>query len=249
MSGSPLSRCNQWRWSRLRLRPAESSGIGSTGACFRIRGQMRKRHSYRGCTAALLLSLLAWLGWPSESEAVPRAADKYKRQFLGAYREVIGLDHPALLGAQVEAESAWIDGQVSSARARGLCQFIEPTALGIEKQNPGLGALGRYSPAWCARAQAYLMRDLFTAFGYKRTPCSGWLISLAGYNGSPSTLRKEILMCDATPGCDSNRWFEHIATQRARAWVHWNESRAYVMRIFSRETDYVAAGWGASVCH
>lgn len=211
--------------------------------------QKNRRHTSRGCFVALLLFLLGWLAWPLASDAaVPSAADKYKRQFISAYREVIGLDHPALLGAQVEAESAWIDGQVSSAKARGLCQFIEPTALGIEKQNPGLGALGRYSPAWCARAQAYLMRDLFAEFGKGRSPCSGWLVSFASYNGSPSTLRREINACDATLQCDSKRWFEHIATQRSRTWAHWNENRSYVMRIFSREPDYVASGWGKSVC-
>ena len=192
---------------------------------------------------------LAWLllPWPSEA-AVPRAAEPHQRQFIGAWRAVLGAAVPAMMGAQVEAESAWRDGQTSSANARGLCQFIEPTAIGIERQNPGLGALGRYSPAWCARAQALLMRDLRDTFATGRGPCSAWLFALAGYNGSPSTLRREIAACAADIDCDHSRWFEHVATHRARTWAHWNESRGYVLRIFSREPVYAAAGWGVSLC-
>lgn len=194
------------------------------------------------------LLLLALLSVSPSDAAVPAAANRYKAEFVAAYRSTFGPSYPAMLPAQIEAESAWRDGQTSSASARGLCQFIEPTAAGQERITPTLKAFARYSPAWCARAQASLMRDLWTAFETDRSPCSAFLLALAGYNGSPSTLRREIALCAGADGCDTSRWFEHVATQRARSWPHWSENRAYVTRVFSREPAYAAAGWGAPLC-
>lgn len=192
-----------------------------------------------------MLALL--LPWPSDA-AVPAAAKRHKAEFVAVYRQTFGPSYPAMLPAQIEAESAWIDGQTSTASARGLCQFIEPSAIGQERLTPTLAAFARYSPAWCARAQSAMMRDLLAAFGAGRGACSAFLFALAGYNGSPSTLRREIAQCAAAAGCDPSRWFEHVATMRARSWAFWSESRSYVLRVYSQEPDYAAEGWGVRIC-
>lgn len=167
---------------------------------------------------------------------------------MAIHRQVWGLENPAFLAAQIEAESYWIDGRISSAAARGLCQFIEPTAAGVERLDPGLVELGRYSPAWCFRAQATLMKDEFGRFKPGRGSCTALLLAASSYNGGPKLLQREIDLCARDPGCDPSRWFGHISSQSARARWAWNENRPYVERIWAREPNYAAEGWGTSEC-
>lgn len=180
---------------------------------------------------------------------IPRAAAQWKRAFIKAQREVWGLNTPAWLAAQVGQESGFRDGLTSSVGARGLTQFMPGTAAGMERLYPDLVALGRYSPQWAFRAQALLTRDLYREFGKDRDPCNGAKHTLAGYNGSPSTLRKEVALCAADfPNCDSRLWDENVATKRARIPAHWHESRTYVFRIMQREKAYADSGWGVLFC-
>ncbi len=163
--------------------------------------------------------------------------------------QVWGLDLPAWLAGQVQQESGWRDGLTSSAGARGLTQFIPSTAEGMERLYPGLAGMGRYSPKWAFYSQSLLMRDLFLEFGKDRTKCQGLKLASAGYNGSPTTLRREIALCSASwPDCDSRLWDENVAVKNARANHHWRESRNYVSRISRSERPYSLAGWGTAYC-
>lgn len=206
------------------------------------------RRSISGCIVAALSFALPWSAWPSGSDGVPRAADRYKRDFVAVNRQIWGIGNPAFTASQIEAESAWRDGQTSSANARGLCQFIEPTALGIERQYEDIAGLARYSPAWCFRANAYLMRDEVARYKPGRGECTALLMAASAYNGGPYRLNAEIAMCREDAACDASRWFGHVDSKRSRAWWAWNENRPYVTRIYSREPAYAADGWGRLVC-
>lgn len=169
--------------------------------------------------------------------------------FVGEYRQIFGLAFPAMLPAQIQAESGWRDGLTSSANAQGLCQFLPSVGASLERQNPGLSDLARFSPAWCAKSHALLMRDLRRMFGKDRSPCTAHLFALAGYVGSPSTLQREIALCEATDGCNPNRWFLNVAETQGRRDDHFRESRDYVLKIFGLEPVYAATGsWGSSIC-
>lgn len=186
---------------------------------------------------------------PATVFKVPPAARPWKRQYLKVVHEVWGLNYPSWLAAQVGQESSWRDGLTSKAHARGLCQFIAPTAIGIERQHPGLVALGRYSPAWCFRAQAILMKDLYRTYKAVRDPCNTIKLAGSAYNGGPMMLNREIGLChkDVKKGCHYEHW-EHIAPKNARAEWAWKENRDYVFRITQRSKAYADDGWGADYC-
>lgn len=179
---------------------------------------------------------------------IPDASRTHKRSYLSAVQSVWGLNSPAWLAAQVEAESGWRDGLVSSANARGLCQFIPSTAAGMERLYPGLANQTRYSPYWCYYAQSLLMRDLYKQFKPGRDECNGIKFASAGYNGAPSTLQREIAVCLTDKLCDPTRWDANVAIKTSRKPEHWKENRNYVARIARREPTYVQDGWGIGYC-
>lgn len=206
-------------------------------------GQGRRRVPALRC---LVLSLALTLGLADAQ--VPPEARAWKRQYLGAARQVWGLDLPAWQAAQVGQESGWRDGLTSSAGARGLCQFIPATAAGVERQYAGLESWGRYSPRWCFYAQSLLMRELFHDYRPDRDECSAIAFAGSAYNGGPTMLRREIALCVTDPICDHEHWSENVETKNARAGWAWRENRSYVHRITVREPVYAASGWGRAYC-
>lgn len=198
----------------------------------------------------LLLSLLVWspLAYSQITYSVPLEADQWKRQYLNQARQVWGLDLPAWLAAQVGQESGWRDGLRSSAGAQGLCQFIEATAVGIERQYAGLASWGRYSPRWCFYAQNLLMRELFHDYRDIRDGCNAIKFAGSAYNGGPTMLGREVALCVVDKTCDREHWDENVAVKNARAGWAWRENREYVTRITQREAAYAATGWGRVYC-
>ena len=154
---------------------------------------------------------------------------------------------PAWLAAQVGQESSWRDGLTSSANAKGLCQFIEGTAEGIEKQYAGLAAWGRYSPGWCFYAQALLMRDLYQDYQKDRTRCNAIRFAGSAYNGGPRMLARETAICVTHSQCNAYDW-EDVSKHNARAPWAFTENRNYVKRITEREGTYAKLGWGVEYC-
>jgi soluble lytic murein transglycosylase-like protein len=191
--------------------------------------------------------LLAWSPLAFSAFDIPLEADRWKRQYLDQVNQVWGLRTPAWLASQVGQESSWRDGLQSSAGARGLCQFIEGTAEGIEKQYSGLAAWGRYSPRWCFYAQALLMRDLYGDYEEKRTRCNAIRFAGSAYNGGPRMLARETAICLTHEDCDPYDW-EGVAKHNARASWAYRENRDYVRRITERESIYAALGWGVHYC-
>ena len=186
---------------------------------------------------------------PSQPEELipPVKAHAWKRAYLSAARQVWGLELPAWQAAQVGQESAWTDGLTSSAKARGLCQFIEATARGIEAQYEGLAAWGRYSPQWCFYAQSLLMRDLYRRYREGRTPCDAIRFAGSAYNGGPTMLGRETALCLTHADCNAFTW-EGVSAHNARAPWAYRENRSYVARITTREPPYAATGWGRAYC-
>ena len=172
-----------------------------------------------------------------------------QRDFVAINRQIWGIDNPAMLAGQIEAESGWRDGQVSTAAARGICQSIEPTAVSVEVQYPELKGLARYSPRWCLEFQARHVRDLHARFRPGRGDCSALLFAFGGYVGSPGTLEREIALCKADADCNPSRWFGNVEAKQARADRHFRDSRFYVLKIFTREPEYADAGFGARWCN
>lgn len=199
--------------------------------------------------AVFVLSLSAGYSYGQDNNLL--RAEYHKKEWQKAWRDVWGYGNvPALAAMQVEQESGWVDGRLSSANARGICQFIEPTAVGIETQYNDLIALGRYSVKWCYRAQALLMKDLYDSYikqGY--SPCSAFLMALSAYNGGPSMLKQEQQLCQVDDDCNHYLWFLNVEPQRkSRAYKYWVENREYVWKIFKREKVYADADWGIMVC-
>lgn len=209
----------------------------------------------RGALASLLLVFLAW---PSASEGaapaqltsfeIPRTANQWKRPYLKAVREVWGLTSPAWLAAQVGQESGWRDGLTSRVGAKGMCQFMDATATGLEKQQPGLAALGRYSPSWCFKAQAILMKQLYDSYVKVRDPCNAIKFAGSAYNGGPYMLSREAGLCLKDKDCNFEHWDENVAPKRVRAIWAWKENRDYVFRITQRSQFYAIEGWGDGFC-
>jgi membrane-bound lytic murein transglycosylase MltF len=179
---------------------------------------------------------------------VPREAAAFKRMFIKTYRQVWGLNNPAWLAAQIGQESGWRDGLTSSAGAKGMCQFIPATAAGVDSQYPGLASWSRYSPQWCAYAQALLMRELYRSNDDLRDPCNSMKFAGSAYNGGPTMLNREIALCKTNPNCDHEHWDENVATMNARAAWAWKENRTYVTRITQREKFYADELWGTAIC-
>lgn len=180
---------------------------------------------------------------------IPREARALKREFVAVNRQIWGPENPAFLAAQVDAESGWVDGLTSSAKARGICQFIEGTAAGAEKKwQSDLAGLARYSPRWCLRAQSRLMKEEYDRWIVGRGQCSAILFSASAYNGGPSRLAAETFLCADDEDCAADRWFGNVARKKARAQWAIDENRAYVMRIFQSEPSYADDGFGILFC-
>ena len=88
---------------------------------------------------------------------------------------------PALLGAQLMAESGFDPNAGSPAGAQGIAQFMPGTAAAYGLSNP-------YDPVAAIEAQAHLMSDLLRQFG---SP----VLALAAYNAGPGAVEP----CNCVP--------------------------------------------------
>jgi soluble lytic murein transglycosylase-like protein len=176
-------------------------------------------------------------------------ASQYKRDLAEAAKAIFGPLAPiSALAAQIHLESCWNTKAVSSASAKGLAQFIDPTARGVAKAYPSLSPADPFNPKWAFRAQGTLLLENLRRYKKGRESCSAWLMAWASYNGSPAALDREVALCRKTEGCDPSRWFNHVEKQKARVGWAWNENRAYGPRILARQPIYYADGWGPGVC-
>lgn len=150
----------------------------------------------------------------------------------------------------LEQESGFRDNAVSSAGARGFAQFTDGTAELMARKYPALRPPNPHSRDWSEKALGLLVMELRDSFkGMAASPCTLWLLIASAYNGGPTILRKERLLCDVDLKCDESLWFNNIELKKARAQWAWDENRDYVFKLFWRAQKYAAAGLGTSACH
>ncbi len=94
---------------------------------------------------------------------------------------------PALLAAQLMAESGFDPNAGSPAGAQGIAQFIPGTAAAYGLDNP-------FDPVAAIDAQAHLMSDLLRRFGSPE-------LALAAYNAGPGAVEP----CDCVPDYPETR--------------------------------------------
>ncbi|NJR43955.1 lytic transglycosylase domain-containing protein [bacterium] len=157
--------------------------------------------------------------------------------------EVWGIEAPtARLLAQLHQESRCEPGAISIKDARGIAQFIGPTARLMAARYPELAPADPTSEKWAIRAQAYLMRDLLAHYDAAPTSCDQWALALGGYNGGERALDNE----NAQTG-HSYEWAK-VEPKRARSLPAWRENRDYVRRVLRQiEPQLVRAGYGLGV--
>jgi len=49
-----------------------------------------------------------------------------------------------------------------------------------------------------------------------------WAFTLSAYNGGETHVRRDRLLCDNTPGCDSARWFGHVELHSVKSRQPWH---------------------------
>jgi hypothetical protein len=94
---------------------------------------------------------------------------------------------PALLAAQLMAESGFDPNAGSPAGAQGIAQFMPSTAAAYGLDNP-------FDPVAAIEAQAHLMSDLLRQFGSPE-------LALAAYNAGPGAVEP----CDCVPDYPETR--------------------------------------------
>lgn len=180
---------------------------------------------------------------------IPRAALQYRSELTRAAHAFWGLDAPvATFGAQIQTESWWKPGTVSSAGAQGLAQFLPSTAKWLPSVIPAVGSAAPFDPRWALRACVAYDKWLFDRVG-GATGCDRMAFALSAYNGGLGWVRRDMKKAAAL-GFDSRRWWSEVENANAgRRASAFRENRTYVRRILHDfEPAYVRAGWGTGVC-
>lgn len=201
---------------------------------------------------AVLILLVAVLLLERHARAdavIPRAALQYRSELTRAAHAFWGLDAPvATFGAQIQTESWWKNGTVSSVGAQGLAQFMPQTAAWLPSVAPGVGAPRPFDPRWSLRACVTYDKWLFDRVD-GATGCDRMAFALSAYNGGLGWVRRDKDKAAAL-GLDKLAWWGNVekanAGRRASA---FRENRTYVRRILHDfEPAYVRAGWGTGSC-
>lgn len=198
---------------------------------------------------AVLLLIVALFPLKSYAQAIPRDAEKYRRDLTREARAVWGLDAPvSALSAQIEQESGFREDARSSAGAVGLAQFIPSTAAWISGAYPALADNDPKSPRWALRAMSTYMRHIYTR-AKAADSCHQYAFSLAEYNGGGKFLAIERELAKRS-ALNPNLWWRNVEmVNGGRSASNFKENRSYPPSIlFKRQPKYVAAGWGAGMC-
>lgn len=215
----------------------------------------------RRFSVALFLNAAAWLlvlvllgvglFIPCAHAAVPQQANAHKRTLIRTAHSHWGLDAPvSLFAAQIHQESGWRIDARSPAGAEGLAQFMPATSEWFALRNPrDLTTAQPYNPAWAMRALVLYNQHLFKQI-QASSPCQQWAFTLSGYNGGLVWVNRDKALASAS-GADPLAWFDSTELYNAgRSKAAFAENRHYPKAIIYRHQPlYVAAGWGAGVCH
>lgn len=197
----------------------------------------------------LLIAVLLFGGHAHADTVIPRAALQYRSELTRAAHAFWGLDAPvATFGAQIQTESWWKPGTVSSAGAQGLAQFLPSTAKWLPSVIPAVGSAAPFDPRWSLRACVAYDKWLFDRVD-GATGCDRMAFALSAYNGGLGWVRRDMKKAAAL-GFDSRRWWGEVENANAgRRASAFRENRTYVRRILHDfEPAYVRAGWGTGAC-
>jgi hypothetical protein len=175
------------------------------------------------------------------TDAVP---DRYKRQIIREAHYRFGLVPTGIFFAQIHQESRFSDTARSGRGARGLAQFMGPTATAMQRNYASqLDEFCRerggcpLNPQWAIRAMLLLDKENFRARRFAHGD-EQLAFMLADYNGGVTALNTERDYCAQTRSCDPDVYFNGVAlacgkatTGRPRAAVHCRENTAYPERI------------------
>ena len=195
---------------------------------------------------------LAWVAQSACAAEPPRAALEYRADLTREARAAWGMQAPvAVMAAQIHQESAWRP-DAQSPYADGLAQFVPATAEWVAERWPALGGAAPFNPQWSIRAMARYDRWLFDRYGAPAaTACDQWAFTLSAYNGGQGWLMRDRAHCreqPVCPGCDSTRWWGHVADHPDPRRASWavTENRDYPRRILlQRQPLY--RDWGVMV--
>ncbi len=181
----------------------------------------------------------------SSAAAAPPAAEPFRRRLTREARLQFGLDAPvALLGAQIEQESAW-NPAAQSPFAQGLAQFTPSTAAWISGAYPATLSLNEpFNPEWALRAMAQYDAVLYNGLPGLQD-CHRWAMALAGYNGGAGWVSRDRRLCGSVGGCDPDKWYENVELHSARSSEAFHENRGYPRRIMKLQSGYTL--WGRAV--
>ena len=145
---------------------------------------------------------------------------------LAAPVVVAGLD-PALVLAIIRQESAFDEGAVSRAGARGLMQLMPATARQVAARAglPYARARLTQDPAFNLRLGQLYLKDLLDQFG------GHYPLAIAAYNAGPHRVRRWLRSFASTPLTESALvdWIEKIP---------FGETRNYVQRVLEATVVY-----------
>lgn len=188
-----------------------------------------------------LIFLLPGALW---AQSIPPAAWQYQRDLTRISQSVWGLDAPiSTLAGMAYIESRWDPKAVSPAGASGLLQIMPVTGASLSRIYK-IGPVDFFNPQWSMLAAATLLKETYARFKSNRTRPSAGYFSLAGFNGSPGTLQREIILCELDLHCDATRWYFNVADKSDRRLDFFIENRRYVTTVIGASRAYEAAGWG-----
>jgi len=158
-----------------------------------------------------------------------------------------------MFAAQIHQESTW-DPKAQSRYASGLAQFTKPTETDMQRwYGETLGPDDALNPVWALRALVLYdkrIRARISSWGaYTLSECDRWAMTLAGYNGGPTWIKRDRILTREN-GFDPDRWWGHTENFSNRAGWAMKENRDYPRKIlYQHEPLYRANGWrGAPVC-
>jgi hypothetical protein len=68
----------------------------------------------------------------------------------------------------------------------------------------------RYNPGFQLAALMEMDKASYRLYPFAATPRDRLAFTLGGYNGGDRGNMQDRLLCQSTPGCDSNRWFDNV---------------------------------------
>lgn len=129
---------------------------------------------------------------------------------------------PAVIAAEIRAESSWMPKARSGADARGLMQVLPATGRALARQEDvaWVGDATLYRPLSNLRLGTAYLRQMLDRHGGR------YYVAMAAYNAGPAPVQRWLAQ---RPGLDPDLWIETIP---------YKETRDYVARVLAFSVIY-----------